>query len=208
MQRRISTAAEVYFPKREKAAGIAWKAIPITWKSAKQIPTIGKKRSKKRGPAKGTMYVPEAQQIRIKARHIRGESMARIAREEHRDIKTVSKLIKAPDVQRHIESLKERFYGSLETMLEVAVDYAMTARDGGWLALEFLKSAGVVPDVKHASLNIFQHQPTPDEEQAAIREIAVGLIEGAIERHKFYEMPMEGLEDIGAELKQKAKLKS
>src|SRR5216684_8714326 len=103
MQIVIPTAPEVQFSQKDKVRKITAKTIFEQAASSKLIPTNGKKRSKKRGPMKGAIYVPEPQQIRIKARHIRGESLSRIAREEGRDIKTVAKLIKAPDVQQHIE---------------------------------------------------------------------------------------------------------
>ena len=208
MQIVIPTAPEVHFSQKDKVRKITAKTIVKHAESSKLIPTNGKKRSKKRGPMKGAIYVPEPQQIRIKARHIRGESLSRIAREEGRDIKTVAKLIKAPDVQQHIEVLKERFYGSLETMLEVAIVHAKTAKDGGWLALEFLKSAGIVSDIRHANFNMSQQQPEKETEDEAVRRIAVALVQGAIERHKSFGLPLPEADEVETELKQeKAKEK-
>jgi hypothetical protein len=97
--------------------------------------------------------------------------------------------------------LRARFYGALEEMLFVAIEYTKHARDGGWLAYEMLKHGGVIPDAKQERTR----EVTPEEEQTAIKRIAIAMAEGAIERSKFFEMPLPEVDELEAKLNVKAR---
>jgi hypothetical protein len=192
MQRRISTAAEVYFPKREKAGEIAGKAIPITRKTAKRVHTNTEKRRKKRS-LKGTSYVPEGQQLKIQRMHlVEGMNISQISEETGRNWRTVSKIVSAEKVQQHIAGLREKFYGELDELLLAAIIGAKT--QDARLAYKMVCDAGLFPKIS-PNYKVF-NEPTPEEEQSAIRQIAVGLVQGALERHKFFGMEMEGVGDV------------
>jgi hypothetical protein len=79
-----------------------------------QYPAISRE---KRGSAS---YVPPAQQERILHRHLMGESMRRISREEHRDFRTIAKVIRINParLKEHLERSRAVFYALTTLALE------------------------------------------------------------------------------------------
>ena len=65
-------------------------------------------------------YVPRAQQERILNRHILGESIRKISREEHRDFRTVAKVLRnnPAKLREHLEICRAQFYALLPRALE------------------------------------------------------------------------------------------
>ncbi len=154
----------------------------------------GNKRSRK-----GANSVPFPQRERIKQKFISGKNISQIAREEGRHWDTVSRIVKEEDVAEHVRHLRERFYGALEDMVAVIIRHAMTAKDGGWLAYEMLKDGGVIPG--RGSAQVAESRPLEvTAEQDRVRKIAVALVEGAIERHKYFGLPLEEVDEVEQEL--------
>jgi hypothetical protein len=110
--------------------------------------------------------------------------------------------VKEEDVQEYVKDLRARFYGALEEVLVAAIEYAKNAKDGGWLAYEMLKDGGVIPSEKEKNKPV---EVKPEDEQSAVRRIAIQMVEGAIERHKYFELPFPEAEGAEAELKAKEK---
>ena len=95
-------------------------------------------------PKKPRTSVPPPQAARIAGRFISGQSIREIARQEGRDRETVTRIVRARDVQEHVVLLRAKFF-------EVGVD-AIDAlqhqlKDGkdGKLGLEVLRDVGAVP---------------------------------------------------------------
>ena len=167
-------------PKRRSADVSLHSAI-----SCEAVPRKAEVGRKKRS-RKGCTSVPEAEKIRIKQRHLNGESISKISRAEGRHWRTVNRIVHEPDVTAYIADLRARFYGALEQVLESAVDYAVNARDGGWLAYKMLEAAGVIPNAK----TIRPMAPTTEDDESAIHKLAVGMMKGSIERHAFFGLPL------------------
>ena len=55
--------------------------------------------------------VPPPQSTRIMQRYIGGESIRQIAREEHRDRATVTKIVRSDEMQTFVHQMRERYYG-------------------------------------------------------------------------------------------------
>src|SRR5579864_3924359 len=62
--------------------------------------------------------VPPPQSARIMQRYISGESLRKIALEEHRDRATITRIVRGPEVAEYIEVLRGKFYGALEIAMD------------------------------------------------------------------------------------------
>jgi 5'-3' exonuclease len=71
-----------------------------------------------------------------------------------------------------------------------------------------LKDGGVVPNRNQIVELESRTEPEPDSEQAAIKRIAVALVQGAIERHRYFGLPLEEADECEEALNQKAKGKN
>jgi len=117
-------------------------AVPLTGivpGDVKQCPAISIGR---RGSGS---YVPPAQQERILHRHLMAESMRRISREEHRDFRTIAKVIRINParLKEHLEQSRAQFY-VLTTLALDTIQQAMATGDAE-MAYRLLIDAGVVP---------------------------------------------------------------
>jgi hypothetical protein len=141
-------------------------------------------------------------------RYISGESLRKIAQEEHRDRATISKIVKCPEVVEYIEVLRGKFYGALEIAMDALLDELRNpnSKTRGGLAYEMLKSGGVIPNRSQTvGLELKTQEPEPESEQAAIKRIAVALVQGAIERHRYFGLPLEEADEIEATLHSQGK---
>ena len=137
--------------------------------------------------------VPPPQSARIMQRYISGESLRKIAQAEHRDRATVSKIVKSTEVAEYIEALREKFYGSLEIAMDTLLDELRNpnSKTRAWLAFKMLEHGAVIPCIGQAmEAGLRAQQPAPESEEVAIKRIAVSMLEGAIERHRFYGLPL------------------
>jgi len=89
--------------------------------------------------------VPPAQQERILNRHILGESMRRISREEHRDFRTIAKILRynPAKLREHLEICRAQFCALAIVALET-IRRAMENGDAE-IAYRLLVDAGAVP---------------------------------------------------------------
>jgi hypothetical protein len=142
--------------------------------------------------------VPPPQSARIVERFITGQSIREIAREEKRDRATVTKIVKGPEIQSYIQTLREKYYGALEIALDALLDELRNpnSRTRGWLAYEMLKDGGVVPSQQERETQAQHEQAAPENtERAKVKEIMSALIEGAIARHAAYGLRLPEIED-------------
>lgn len=152
------------------------------------------------GPGWERGSVPYPQRERIKQKFVTGKNISRIAREEGRHWDTVARIVKEKDVEEYVRGLRERFYGALEEVLSAAIEYAKTGKDGGWLAYEMLKDGGVIP-ARTMKQQVAAAQPSSpaETEETAVKRIAVALVEGALHRQRFFELPLPEIEEFEAE---------
>jgi hypothetical protein len=137
--------------------------------------------------------IPPPQSARIMQRYISGESLRKIAQAEHRDRATVAKIVRGPEVHRYIGELRARFVGAMEIAMETLLEELRNpdSKTRGWLAFEMLRAGTVIPN-RNQTMELESRTPEPEAngEQAAIKKIAVALVEGAIERHRFFGLPL------------------
>ena len=100
--------------------------------------------------------VPPPQSARIAKRYISGQSIRKIAREEHRDRETVKRVVQARDVQEYIVLLRAQFF-ELGADAVDAVRHQLTEGKDGRMGLEILREVGAVPT--NRELHEIKHKP-------------------------------------------------
>jgi hypothetical protein len=173
--------------------------------SSKGVPRNADVGRKKRC-RKGCTSVPEAQKLKMKQMHIAGMNISEIAEETGRHWRTVNRIVKESDVAEYMKGLREKFYGQLDELLLAAIIGAKT--QDARLAYKMVCDAGLLPPLSsNANFNMSQQQPnTPEAEMDAVKRIAVALVQGAIERHKSFGLPLPEADAIEAELKAKGEI--
>lgn len=93
------------------------------------------------GLALRTSPVVQAQVIKL---YLEGRNFVQIARQLHRDRRTVAKICRLPDVQAKITEIRERLLAEAEAWVE-SLNFAVTSELKGKLAYRLLKYFGVIP---------------------------------------------------------------
>jgi hypothetical protein len=81
-------------------------------------------------------------------------------------------------------------------MTSRTIELASQLRDLG------TSNAYVIPNRSQAmGLELKTPEPEPESEQAAIKRIAIALVEGAIERHRFFGIPLPEADAVEEEMR-------
>ncbi len=162
-------------------------------KPAKRV----RKRNFRVSPEGKRHTIPFPQRERVKLKYMAGKKLREIAREEQIDRTSVAKIVREPDVAKHVQDLREKFYGRLEEALEAAFDYVKNGKEGGRLAYQMMMDSGIV----RGSDKLDVAAPIEVEtEESAVKRIAVALVQGAIERHKSFGLPLPEADEVEEEL--------
>ena len=150
-----------------------------------------------RSAKKPRTIVPPPQSVRIMQRYISGESLRKIAQEEHRDRATISKIVRGPEVHQYIEELRARFFGAMEIAMETLLEELRDpdSRTRGGLAFEILKHGGVVPSERERELLAARRSMEPANHDDGVKRIMASLIEGIVARAAAFDMPVPELEE-------------
>jgi len=137
-------------------------------------------------------YVPAGQQERILHRHVIGQSVRMISREEHRDFRTVAKVIRnnPAKLKEHLEAARALFYALTTQALET-IRLAMEDGDAE-LAYRLLTDAGVVPKPGETP-SLMGPADSESPETSARKKYAAELVEQAMERADDYPLPSESI---------------
>src|SRR5258708_30622298 len=87
------------------------------------LPRSSKRGSKTRKIGLNT-YTPPPQQQRIKQKYMDGMSIRKIAREENKARETVTKIVRAPDMDEVVERMKEKLFALMDKCVD-AITYAV-----------------------------------------------------------------------------------
>ncbi|MFZ0636646.1 MAG: hypothetical protein WA755_13670 [Candidatus Acidiferrales bacterium] len=133
-------------------------------------------------------------------RHIAGESVRKISREEGRDRATITKIVQSDEVRAYVDNLREQFYALGDLALET-VRRGLQEGDTK-LAYQILIDIGVVPNQAERAKMLAQE--TLDTDDARHKELLGKLVDVAFERHHIYGTPIteldEHLKKIGAKV--------
>jgi hypothetical protein len=121
--------------------------------------------------------IPLPQYERIIGRHIAGDSIRKISRDEKRDRETVTRIVRSESVQSYIQELRESYIG-LGPMAFNAVRNALRSDKYGRLGHEILGNIGVIPSPRERDALISGHSrsgnQTPDLSKALAEPGAEG----------------------------------
>lgn len=104
-------------------------------------------------------------------RHIAGESIREIAREEGRDRATVTKIVRSEEMQVFVQKMRERFYGLAFDAMN-AVEYSLQKQPDGRLGYQLLRDVGVVPTAEQR-YEIATQPPSIDKSTLSPLQIAM-----------------------------------
>jgi hypothetical protein len=127
--------------------------------------------------------------------------------QNHRPCTVKNKQVLAPPHQ-YIEGLRARFFGALEIAMDSLLDELRNpnSKTRGWLSFEMLKAGSVIPENdQKVKLELPVQQPDPDTERAGIKRIAIAMLENAIEKHRFYGLPLPEADEVEQSLLGKEK---
>ena len=169
----------------------------------KQVSRRANARTGRHNPQKSSRKqrttVPPPQSTRIMARYVAGQSVARIAREEKRDRKTVTKIVRSDEMQAHTQQMRAQYYGLAELAMD-GLRRALEQSHDGKLAHEVLENIGVIPTAEDISLQRVQ-QPRPVTEADRVKFEMLKLLTSACERAEMYGYLKPCLEDFKAPLR-------
>jgi hypothetical protein len=114
-------------------------------------------------------------------RYVGGESIRQIAREEHRDRATVTKIVRSDEMQVFVQKMRERFYGLAFGAMN-AVEHSLKQRNDARLAYRMLCDIGIVPSPGER-YSIATQPPSIDKSTMTPLELAIAENEdGSINR--------------------------
>jgi hypothetical protein len=115
-------------------------------------------------PAKRTRNrVPPPQRERMLQKYVAGKSVALIAREEHRNRETVTRIVRGDEIQELVQRMRAEFYGLAFDAIE-AVRHTLQQQKDGRVGYRLLMDIGAIPRPEEAEANAFQaRQPDPEE---------------------------------------------
>jgi Helix-turn-helix domain len=93
-------------------------------------------------------YLPPLQVERIKLRYVEGESLRQIAAQEGRARQTITKIVRSPEMQEHMQKLRGKLCGFLDDLVDTVYTECVNkkAQTGdARLAYQLLKHFGVIP---------------------------------------------------------------
>ena len=136
--------------------------------------------------------IPSPQAWRVKTRYVAGQTIRAIARTEHLNRRTVTKIVRGQDVQDYVSGLREQFYGLGDAALD-AVRQALKAGDAK-LGYEILKDIGVVPSIEDRLLTALPPAAAESDKDAGVKKVMAGLATIAFERARVFGTPLGQLE--------------
>lgn len=129
--------------------------------------------------------VPPPQRERILQKYVAGKSISDISKEENRNRETVSKIVRGPEMQEYLRTMRERWFGLGPDAIS-AVEHALTEQKDGRLGFQLLSSIGVIPSPEERKLLTIPPLETESDEKAGIKRIMALLIEYMIERANMF----------------------
>jgi transposase len=151
------------------------------------------------------LRVPIGEQIKIVQASLAGMNASQIARMFCRNRRTVTRIIRAPEVQTHLQGLKEKLLGNSEAWLE-SLNYRIDNETDGEMAFRLLERFGVIPPKKspHMAQQPQFQMSEQDLYESYKKRAAMQLGMMALDRHEVYGSALpEGTKEL-ADLVKKA----
>lgn len=114
-------------------------------KSSRVIPVTSTARTSPYQSRSSVFRIPEAQRIKILERHLRGESIRKISKAEHRCRETVARVVNSDEMEEILQQKRAEFLALADDAIDAVRDALRNSKDRGWLGLEILKALQIMP---------------------------------------------------------------
>ncbi len=156
------------------------------------------RKTSRRGPRKGTVYVPPAQQEKMKAMFLSGKFINAIAEETGRDWKTVAKIVRSADMDRFIDECRAKSKDLIPDILEMLQKEMQKDpnKDRVRAGIDFLTRARIFEESRTPAQPVpaLQDVDSDEQERRGVREIIEAFTEITMETHRIFGIPMPELE--------------
>ena len=109
-------------------------------------------------------HIGTVKMLSIQKRHLAGQSNREIARAERCGRNTVAKIVKAPELQQHLQQVRERIWGMADCAADVLFESIVEGRDPR-IAYELLRDIGVLPRPSQIVYDPNRMQPSTEEQR-------------------------------------------
>jgi hypothetical protein len=161
-------------------------------------------KTSRRGPRKGTIYIPPAQQEKMKEIFLSGKFISEIAKETERDWKTVAKIVRSADMDRFIDECKAKTMEIVPDIMEMLHKEMQKApnKDRVKVGIDFLARAGIFEERRTQAqpVTAVQNVDSDEQERRGVREVIAAFTEIAIETHRIFGLEMPELEIVRKKL--------
>ena len=166
----------------------------------KIVPTNPHNSRKRRtpGPRKGSIYVPPAQQDKMKEMFLNGKFISEIAKETGRDWKTVAKIVRSADMTRCMDQCKSKALEIVPDILEMVQKEMQKApnEDRVKAGIDFLTRARIFEESRTPAQPgpALQDVDSDEQERRGVKEIIEAFTEITMETHRIFGLEMPELE--------------
>lgn len=151
------------------------------------------RRSKAKYVKKQRSYVPGPQQARIMQRYVKGQSIRQIAKQEHRNQRTVSRIVKSEDIEKFRLEMREQLWGLVPDAIS---NIRRGLEQDPRLGLNICKYLGIEPAAealeKSKQLDL---QPLTTEEEEVQRWVEE-IVRCGVERHLVFGTPLKMIDEV------------
>ena len=135
--------------------------------------------------------IPAPQRARIVQKFVSGRGIRQISREENRSRATVTRIVRASEVQAYVQDLRAAYYGLGQEAVEALRRSLRTTTDGK-IAYQLLADIGVVPNQEERQQSRVER--TQEDEDRETRVWIVRLLNCALQRRLAYGMALDEFE--------------
>ena len=166
----------------------------------KRVPTNphNSRRTGRRGPRKGAIYIPPAQQEKMKEMFLSGKFISEIAEETGRDWKTVAKIVKSADMTQYMDQCKSKAMEIIPDILEMVQKEMQKApnKDRVKAGIDFLARARIFEESRTPAQPVpaFQDVDSDEQERREIKKVIEAFAEITMETHRIFGLEMPELE--------------
>ena len=166
----------------------------VEWKDPNKIlEGFNLNQASKSGKAKASQSrIPAPQRARIVQRFVSGQGIRQISREEKRSRVTVTRIVRASEVQAYVQDLRAAYYGLGQEAVD-ALRRSIRRTTDGKIAYQLLADIGVVPDQEERQRS--RTVGTQEDEDREARGWVVKLAYLALQRRLAYGMPLDDFEE-------------
>ncbi len=150
-----------------------------------------------------TLRISPAVQAQIIKLYLAGHNFVEIARQLHRDRRTVAKICRLPDVQAKVTELRGKLLGNADAWVD-SIHFAVDHETNGQLAFKLLVAFGVIPSTPPPLMEEQVARQPIDRNLAMAEELGRMALEGG----SMQPLERDELEQLACKTQPRAKAKT